>query len=887
MSTFPDSENASQGNNFAGDARSVDYPNACVHQLFQMQAARTPDACAVVIDDKFVSYSELNLHSNQLAWKLIELNIGVEEPVGICAERSIEAIIAILAVLKVGGSCLPLDPDYPKDRLAFMLKDGGVRFVLLHERFGGRMPETAARTLGLDTLLKAPGSTQNPQIAVLPDNLAYIIYTSGTTGKPKGVEVPHRGIVRLLMGVDYVKLDETTALLQLSSLTFDGSIFDIWGALLHGGRSVLYPGRIPSIGLLRDLLRKHKVTTAFLTTSVFNAIVDEDPVALASLEQILVGGEKLSVSHIRRAWDHLPSVQIINAYGPTEATVFACSYRIAEKPQPSETSIPIGIPISNTRAYILDENMTPVSVGVAGELHLGGPGIARGYHNRPDLTAERFVPDPFGRDSCLYKTGDLARWRSDGNIDFLGRIDTQVKLRGFRIELSEIEEMARGHKDVLDAVVVVSTRPNQEQFLSLFVVRKPDQQLSPDDVLRFLTGVLPEFMVPACCSVLDQWPLTSSGKIDRLALSTLDNHRSRAMQPGIARTALEKKLVQIWEDLLDVRPVGIHENFMNIGGDSLLAVRLFAKIEHTLGTRLPEVALWEAPTIEKLAALISEKGSIQKLAYATPIQPCGEKTPFFCVGAGRLLWPLATALGPTQPFFSIGIEPAACYVLRPPYRLEELASYLVSAILEKYPRGPYYLGGFCYDGLYAYEVARQLIQQGYEIGLLALFETTNPSPSTNARVRFELGCKRMLIRLQYRAHQLYDVKFRDLAIDLRMFFQRQWWGTLPFLYSLKIASASNTLTPILYIAGSTYKPQPISCPTVLFRGNEWQIASAGDPYLGWRDLLKGKCKTFEVPGNHRGIFSEFNVTELAQKLQFALSGMQANTHWADNTNRED
>jgi thioesterase domain-containing protein len=319
---------------------------------------------------------------------------------------------------------------------------------------------------------------------------------------------------------------------------------------------------------------------------------------------------------------------------------------------------------------------------------------------------------------------------------------------------------------------------------------------------------------------------------------------------------------------------------MNIGGDSLLAVRLFAKIEHALGTRLPEAALWEAPTIEKLAALISERSSIQKLAYVTPIQPYGEKTPFFGVGSGHLLRRLATALGPTQPFFSIGIEPAACDVLRPPYRLEELASHLVSAILEKHPRGPYYLGGFCYDGLYAYEVARQLIQQGHEIGLLALFETTSPSPSTNAREQFELGCKRMLIRLQYRAHQLYDLKasvlphyIRDLAIDLRMSFQRKWWGILPFLYSLKIASASNALEPILYIAGSTYKPQPISCPTVLFRGNEWPIASAGDPYIGWRDLLKGKCKTIEVPGNHTGIFSESNVTELAQKLQFALSRM--------------
>src|SRR5215469_4989623 len=347
----------------------------CVHQLFQVQAQRTPDACAIIFEDQTISYSKLNSRANQLAWKLVNRRLALEEPVGICAERSIETIVGILAILKAGGACLPLDPDYPKDRLAFMLQDGGVRLLLLQSCFRDRLPQSSAQIIELDTSSEFQEPTHDPSIPSSSDNLAYVIYTSGSTGKPKGVEVPHRGIVRLLICADYVNLDETKTLLQLSALTFDGSIFDIWGALLHGGRSVLYPGRIPSIPLLRDLLRKHNVTTAFLTTSVFNAIIDEDPVALASLEQILVGGEKLSVSHICRAWDHLPGVQIINAYGPTEATVFACSYRIREKPQPSDTSITIGIPISNTRAYILDENMTPVSVGATGELHLGGPGI--------------------------------------------------------------------------------------------------------------------------------------------------------------------------------------------------------------------------------------------------------------------------------------------------------------------------------------------------------------------------------------------------------------------------------------------------------------------------------------------------------------------------------
>jgi amino acid adenylation domain-containing protein len=849
--------------------------SACVHQLFQIQAQRTPDANAVIFEDQTLSYSELNSRANQLAWKLVNRKLALDEAVGICAERSIETIVGILAVLKAGGACLPLDPDYPKDRLAFMLQDGGVRLLLLQSCFRDRLPQSSAQIIELDTSSESQEPTHDPSISSSSDNLAYVIYTSGSTGKPKGVEVPHRGIVRLLIGADYVKLDETKALLQLSALTFDGSIFDIWGALLHGGRSVLYPGRIPSIALLRDLLRKHNVTTAWLTTAVFNTIVDEDPAALSTLEQVLVGGEALSVSHIRRAWDFLPNVQIINAYGPTEATVFACAFRIPSKPTESDTSIPIGVPISRTRAYILDPARKPVPPGVVGELYLGGPGVARGYRNQPDLTAERFIPDPIGNDPCLYQTGDLARWRPDGNIDFLGRIDTQVKLRGFRIELSEIEEIMRHYEGVRDAVAVVDRHPNRESFLSLFVVPKAETRVSEDGIRRFLQQQLPKFMVPARCHVLPQWPLTSSGKVDRQGLIALNSEPGRDNDFAAPCSEVEKKLARIWEGLLNVRPIGIRENFLEIGGNSLLTVRLFARIEETFGARLPVVALLEAPNIEQLAAMIATKRPAEKVAYARPVQPEGGYPSFFCVGAGPLLWPLAAALGRNQPFFSVGIEPDAADLLAPPYQIERLARHMTSAILEKQPHGPYYLGGFCHDGLYAYEVAQQLHRQGHQIGLLALFETECPLSSSKPLPGS--GFVRDLGRLKSHEHKFKNFSISKLASSLRDLLSRSrrsldWkcWSAFPYLYRLRLTRAHKSLEPILYIAGHSYKPQPLNCPVAIFRGTKWPGARVRDAYLGWQDLLSGPCETHEVEGDHAGIFIDAHVKSFAELLSHCL-----------------
>jgi len=853
--------------------------DACIHRLFEMQAERTQDTCAVIFKGQSITYGELNRRANQLAWNLVNLGVGPDVAVGICAERSIEVIVGLLGILKAGGTCLPLDPQYPKERLAFMLQDGGVRCLVVDGQFVERLPENHGEIILLDAACEfADSPKKGPCSHVSPENVAYVIYTSGSTGEPKGVEVTHRGIVRLFSEVNYVKLDETKSVLQLSALTFDGSIFEIWGALLRGARCVLYPGRVPLIGELGDLLRKHRVTTASLTPSLFNAIVDENPAVLATLEQLVLGGEALSVSHIRRAWDHLPNVQIINCYGPTEATVDACSFVIAARPNESATSIPIGRPIGDTRAYVLDAKLQPVPAGIGGELYLGGDRLARGYRNQPELTAQRFISDPFtkGPNARLFKTGDLVRLRADGNIDFLGRMDEQIKIRGYRVELGEIEASLRRHERVRDAVVLPYTDPRGEKRLSAFVVRKPGFDLSVEELLRFLRRSLPEFMVPSRCGVLDRWTLTSSGKIDRQALATshvaVDGICSTTIPP---RTTLEKVLAEIWEELLNIRPVGIRDSFFELGGDSLLAVRLLASIEAVFGKRLPVAVLLGAATVERLAALLCHEESRDRLAYALPIQPKGEEPPFFCVGAGPLLRPLVDRLGLNQPFVSIGMELEAVNRLKAPYQTEELAQHLVLALRERQPEGPYYLGGFCEDGIFAYEAASQLTAQGQDVGLLVPFETENPCPS--ARARIASGLRRVIIRLGFRVNQLLRLKARGFPPYLRSrreeltdLLTRMLWSISRNVQLPKRKPGPSDLEKILFLAASSYKPKALACPTVLFRGNDWPIASAGDPYFGWRELLTGRSETYDIPGDHEGIFREPNVEVLAEQLRACL-----------------
>jgi amino acid adenylation domain-containing protein len=590
-----------------------DYPaDRCIHELFEAQAARTPAAVAVVFEDRELTYGELNRRANQLAHRLRKLGIAPGAPVAICAERSLEMVVGLLGILKAGGAYVPLDPTYPRERLDFMLADARPEVILTQQQWMESLPRHGTKILSLDTGWDAMAgeSGENPFNRAAPDGLAYIIYTSGSTGRPKGVEVRHRGVLRLLFRTDYVELNAEHSILQMAPISFDASTFELWGALLHGARCVLYPERIPTLETLNGILRKHRIDTLWLTASLYNLVIDRAPEILSGVRQLLIGGEALSVDHVRRGLELLPLTQIVNGYGPTESTTFACCYRIPRPLAPSLASIPIGRPIGNTEVYLLDCNLQPVPIGVPGELHIGGAGLARGYLNAPEITAEKFISHPFSDEpqARLYKTGDLARYLPDGNIEFLGRLDNQIKIRGFRVEPEEIEAVLRQHPGVREAVVAAREdvgNPKSDKRLAAYVVSNPAQAPAVSELREFLKAKLPDYMVPSAFVMIDVLPLTPNGKIDRQALPAPDPGRPELESAFVApRSSIEETLANICARVLGLNQVGVDDNFFDLGGHSLLATQVVSRVREAYGVELSLRTFFESPTVAGIAAVI-------------------------------------------------------------------------------------------------------------------------------------------------------------------------------------------------------------------------------------------------------------------------------------------
>ena len=588
------------------------YPEACVHALFEAQAAATPDAVAVVWEGGGagrgeLSYGELNARANRLAHVLRAEGVTAETTVGVCLPRSPELIVALLAILKAGGAYVPLDPNYPIARLKHIAMQASLRIAIgyVDANVDGHVDghvdgsrEDVLAELGLHWVSPQagdPADSADLPATALPDQLAYVMFTSGSTGLPKGILTTHRAIVRLLIGTDYAQLDAAQRILHAAPLAFDASTFEIWAPLLHGGACVLYPDQVPTGADLRAFIGRHRVGTAWLTSSLFNHLVDEDLKCIDGLQQLLVGGDVVSIDHVRRVYEALPDIRIINGYGPTESTTFAACFPIPrDSVADGSASIPIGHPISNTRLYILDAEMQPLPVGVPGELYIGGVGLARGYLARPDLTAERFVPDPWsGRPGeRLYRSGDVARFRADGAIEYLGRIDHQVKLRGFRIELGEIEAALTQLPGVHEAVVVVRGEGAAKALLAYVV----GEALEASSLKAGLESRLPGYMVPSALMVLDALPLTPNGKVDRQGLPAIELVRDERTQL-VPQTPRERAVAAVWCEVLGLDAVGVGENFFELGGHSLLAAKLVAKLRGNHGLVLRVRDVFEAPTV--------------------------------------------------------------------------------------------------------------------------------------------------------------------------------------------------------------------------------------------------------------------------------------------------
>ena len=591
----------------------ADYPSGMtISGLFEEQVRRSPDAVALQEGIHQITYRDLNARANRLARFLRERGAGPGSFVGVALDRSADLIVGLLAILKAGGTYVPLSISYPRERVLFMLDDARVSLIISHRSHGERLPPRDAGVIFLDTAggdIERESDEDLPPVGS-PDALAYVMYTSGSTGVPKGVCVPHRGVVRLVKSNDYATLTSGEIFLLFASISFDASTFEIWGSLLNGARLVIFSSHLPSLEELGRVIRNGGVTTLWLTASLFQQMVDGPLELLGGVRQLLTGGDVLPVPQVRKFLKRYPRCRLINGYGPTENTTFTCCYTVGDEARIA-TSVPIGRPIRNTRAYILDRYMQPVPVGVPGELFIGGDGLARGYLNRPELTAERFVAGPAGSASPerLYGTGDLGRYAADGNIEFIGRVDNQVKIRGFRIELEEIEAVLAQHPGVREAAVTVTEiAPGDKRLIAHCVVDGRTSGFA--DVLRdSLKLKLPDYMIPSAFVFLDALPRNQNGKVDRSLLSvpapagTVD----REGATGDEMSPTEEALAGIFAGILRVARVGINDDFFSLGGHSLLAMQVVSRIRDRWRVDLSLVSVFEHPTVRELALAIEEK----------------------------------------------------------------------------------------------------------------------------------------------------------------------------------------------------------------------------------------------------------------------------------------
>jgi amino acid adenylation domain-containing protein len=887
------------------------YPNLCLHELIAQQSDRTPDAVAVVFENRALNYRDLNSRANQLARYLQRLDVGPEALVGISLNRSLDMLVGLLAILKAGAAYVPLDPEYPAERLLHMVEDSQLKVLLTQEDLRVQLGTLPAQLICVDALRDdlSRESQADCFSGATPENLAYVIYTSGSTGKPKGVQIPHRAVVNFLTSMQSRPgLTAKDILLAVTTISFDIAGLELYLPLTVGGRVVLASRETAADGdQLKELLSTCKATCMQATPATWRLLLESGWKGHKNLK-ILIGGEAVPRDLVNQLTDR--SASIWNMYGPTETTIWSTVHHIDS----AEGPILIGKPIANTQVYILDEFLQPVPVGESGELYIGGDGLARGYLNRPQLTAEKFVVNPFqgdlfqartfdtdaiqneiGTDSRIYRTGDLARWHSDGNIECLGRVDHQVKIRGFRIELGEIETVLGQHSGVKQNVVVAKETPDGDKILAGYII--PAQKPAPAiaDLRTFLKSKLPDYMVPARFMFLDAFPLTPNRKIDRKALPLPEQVEVTPEKDYVKpRGNTETQLAKIWESVLHVRPIGLKDNFFELGGHSLLAAKLIRRIEQGFGKKLSIVSVFQAPTVEQQAMMLSRNGAgtadagTRWPAGVVPVQPNGSNPPFFCVGygAGPVYLTLARHLGPSQPVLAVDpnlLDPAG---LTSSSSMEEVAAQIARSIRKIQPEGPYYLGGVCGGGLIAYATAGQLLAQNQEVGLLALFEphtghydryVLHPSGGPawiSTRLRFHLGSLRQLngkdkkeyVRDHFRERsRVFLGSFRQ---RLRQNFNRSRSGSDG---SAGMRDHASNIQDVLGAAYQNYRPQPLLGNAILFQasrrepGGEWELQY-------WKNLVNN-LEIHEVPGYSNWLvrfFTEPAVEILANNLRTYL-----------------
>jgi amino acid adenylation domain-containing protein len=715
---------------------AVPFPDStCIHRLFEAVAGRTPDATAVVDGERELTYGELDARANRLA-RLIARRAGVASPrIGLLLERGADLVVAMLATLKAGGAYVPLDPELPAERLGFIIEDAAVALVVTTAALGpgGLRPE---RALCVDRDASAIAAESAERIAQdeRSAQLAYVMYTSGSTGSPKGVLVSHRAIARLVRGTDYAQIDANDVVAHVANPAFDAATFEVWGALVNGARLVVVP-RWDALEAkaFAAALEASRITTVFLTTALFNHVAREVPAAFARCRTVLFGGEAVEPRWVRAVLEAARPARLLHVYGPTEATTFATWHEVRAVRDDAVT-IPIGRPIANTEAYVLDARGEPAAAGMPGELYLGGPGLADGYLNNAELTRERFVRHPFAKDPAarLYRTGDRVRRRDNGEIEYIGRLDRQVKIRGHRIEPGEVEAAIVRHPQARAAYVDVQGATSDRKQLVAYVVAAGDGP-PPANLWSDLKRTLPGYMLPASIVWLKALPLTPSGKIDRQALPAPSASAARAARTK-PRDSFEEVLAAIWGRVLGIEDVGVFDHFFEVGGHSLLAARLLDEIERETGLGAPLAVLFADDTIAGIARALRERRP-ERAAPVFTLNATGARPPLVFLhgdlsGGGLYCRSLANGLGPEQPL--LVVEPHTLEAGAIPDSIEAMAADRVAALRVARPRGPYCVGGYCNGAVVAFEMARQLVASGESVPVVFAIEARGPSVAAPA-----------------------------------------------------------------------------------------------------------------------------------------------------------
>lgn len=879
--------------------------DACLHHLFEQQVALTPHAMAVRCGPEHLSYAELNRRADRLASHLLASGVSPETLVAVCLPRSVQLVVSLLAILKAGGAYLPLDLSSPPRRLEAILTEAQPRLLLTVKVWQERLPSDLQISVvclddeGQDDVWRQASAEVMTGIspAVMPqlsaDNLAYVIYTSGSTGTPKGAMITQRGVVNYLSwSRSAYPLSEGSGAVVHSPIGFDLTVTSLYGPLVTGGCVHLLEESESVEDLAQALIQANepyslvKLTPAHLE-ALSRLIPDEGRVQTHAM---VIGGEALHGSDVQRWQERAPEVRLINEYGPTETVVGCCVYEVRASKEFGQV-VPIGRAIANTRLYVLDQWMQVVPVGVAGELFVGGAGVGRGYLNRPHVTAERFVPDPYSQSAGerLYRTGDIARYRADGEIEYIGRADHQVKVRGYRIELGEIESVLREHEHVQEAVVLLKGEAQEEKWLVAYVVAAAEGATTTQALRDYLKETLPAYMIPSAIVLLDAMPLTGNGKVDYRALPDADEKRHEGRNAFVApRNLMELHIAEIWEDVLNVRPVGATDNFFDLGGHSLLGLRVSALIYGKFGHDLPLSAFFDGGTVEHLASLIRNRTETHS-SHLVTLQSGGSRRPIFFIhpiGGGVVCYAyLARHLGAEQPVYALqSLEKDD-----PHTQVEAMAASYIEAMREAQPQGPYLLGGWSFGAYVAFEMASQLQRAGEEVKLLAILD--NGAPGIDGDVAkddpFSGEDPVALARILESFSNLKE------PLPLDEDYLRQLAPDEQILYIMEKAKKARIMPQEITLhqvkrslhnfrsrteAARNYAPQVYAGKVTLFRCTETRLEDKeileADPMWGWSLVSSEPVELQVVAGSHESMVAEPLVLDVAAKLTTCIDRIE-------------